>query len=187
MNVQPTINVFEVNFNIPNNDNETKNKKKNNKINNKITDKQIEEFSGSHNSKLGWKECMYCIKYFPPSMYLPNIEYCGHCWAWLNSNQFDLENGIYLGTNSIIDVKNYLKNTIGIHKSIICTNSECIYNKIDKLYKENKLNEYFSADLCLEVKTNNYSKNCTKDVDKITNLKINSNPKIDFEKSYISI
>ena len=96
---------------------------------------KVKEFIGVVGNKLGWQNCMYCDKSHPPSMHLPGMDYCVHCWAWLNINQLDLEKGLYDGTNSITDVKNILKETFKLHDPTKCVNSDCAYNKIIKFEK----------------------------------------------------
>ena len=112
--------------------------------------KNINEFEGSNNQINGWKQCYYCQKYHPKNMHLDKLEYCGHCWAWLNSNQIDLTNGKYSGDKSMKEILNFLKLTYPLH-STLCNNVECIYNKIHYLIsnelgfkneiKENKENK----------------------------------------------
>lgn len=117
---------------------------------------KINEFVGITNNKQGWVNCMYCDRYHPPSMHLPGLEYCIHCWAWFNTNQLDLEKGTYTGLNSISDVKKYLKDTFKLHDPLKCTNVDCIYNKIIKFEKDKKLHVDFCAELgfVVEVKQN---------------------------------
>ena len=87
------------------------------------------EFDGSNNSKPKWSQCFYCTKYHPPSMHLPDMNYCGHCWGWLNSDQLKLTDGIYNGPNTIDEVKTFLKLTYPLHATT-CVNVTCVYNKI---------------------------------------------------------
>ena len=98
----------------------------------------INEFEGSNYHINEWKQCIYCQKYHPEKMYLNDINYCGHCWGWLNSNQIDLTSGKYLGDKTIEEIHNFLKLTYPLH-SLKCVNEECIYNKINTLNKSNKL------------------------------------------------
>lgn len=122
-------------------DNENINKYK------KVPTTPTNTFIGTNTKSKGWLQCIYCEKYQPTSMRLPGLQYCGHCWAWLNSNQLDLEKGIYLGENSITDVKNYLKDTFKLHDSKQCKNKECIYNRIIDLKNSNKLHIDFLIEL----------------------------------------
>ena len=112
---------------------------------------KVQEFIGVVGNKPGWTNCMYCDRSHPPSMHLPGIEYCVHCWAWLNVNQLDLEKGTYNGLNSIADVKNILKETFKLHDPTKCVNSDCAYNKIIKFEKEKKLHYDFCVELGFKV------------------------------------
>jgi hypothetical protein len=113
--------------------------------------KKVQEFVGTLNSKQGWNKCMYCDRYHPYTMHLPGIEYCGHCWAWLNSNQLDLEKYTYTGQNNITDVKKYLGLTFKLHDPTKCAVKECVYNKINAFKKEKKLHKNFCLELGFEV------------------------------------
>lgn len=93
-------------------------------------DVKKKEFDGSQSSKNGWTKCFYCDKYHPKSMHLPGMQYCGHCWGWLNGDQLNLTTSVYSGSpNTIVEVLNFLKLTYPLHPST-CTNTDCIYNKI---------------------------------------------------------
>jgi len=127
-------------------DYEEENKNGNN-INNGIQNEKVIEFIGSINGKAGWIKCLYCDKYHPHYMHITGMEYCGHCWAWLNSNQLDLEKGIYSGQNPISEIKNYLRETFKLHDSTKCVNIECVYNKILNFDKNKKLH----IDFCVEL------------------------------------
>ena len=83
-------------------------------------------------SKNSWKNCMYCEKYHTKEYYVPNMNYCFHCWAWLNSHEYDIQTGVYFGDVSIEDIKNILKKAYPVHLETNCTNDECIFNKIKK-------------------------------------------------------
>src|SRR3990167_3269080 len=112
----------------------------------KIDDVLKKEFEGSMDKKNNWKECIYCYKNHPISMHLPDTDYCGHCWGWLNSTQLKLSELEYTGPHTIDEIKNFLKLTYPLHPSN-CTNVECIYNKIFLLEKEKKLD----MTLCIEL------------------------------------
>jgi hypothetical protein len=150
------------------------------------------EFIGSINIKPGWIKCLYCNIYHPLIMHLPGITYCGHCWGWLNSNQLDLEKNIYMGNNSITDVKKFLKETFKIHDNKKCISKECIYNKIIDLNKINKLHNEFCVELGF-IKKNDKIDNIISNNQEIpliiSDYKINqkSNLKINFKLSNISI
>lgn len=139
--------------NMNNDDNNNNNVNNMNNVNNNnapfngVQNEKIIEFVGSINGKAGWKKCLYCDRFHPNAMHLTGMEYCGHCWGWLNSHQFDLEKGIYQGQNPISEIKNYLKETFKLHDPTKCTNVECIYNKILNLEKNKKLH----IDLCIEL------------------------------------
>ena len=55
----------------------------------------MKEFDGMIFYKNGYKQCIYCAKYHSESMHLSEVDYCGHCWGWLNNQQLDLINGKY--------------------------------------------------------------------------------------------
>jgi hypothetical protein len=114
---------------------------------NNVSNEKVIEFVGTINGKAGWIKCLYCDRYHPNSMHLTGMEYCGHCWSWLNTNQLDLEKAIYTGQNSISEVKQYLKDTFKLHDPTKCTTAECIYNKIISLEKNKKLH----IDFCIEL------------------------------------
>ena len=159
---------------------------------NGLQNEKVIEFIGSINGKAGWIKCLYCDRFHPHSMHLTGMEYCGHCWAWLNSTQLDLEKGLYVGQNSISEIKNYLKETFKIHDPTKCTSNECIYNKIVNLEKQKKLHIDFCVELGFikkpepeteqSVESSDISKN-------ILNYNINKklNTKINYKLSHISI
>jgi hypothetical protein len=118
---------------------------------NQQNNQKVQEFIGVIGNKPGWINCMYCDRSHPPSMHLPGIEYCIHCWAWLNINQLDLEKGTYNGLNSISDVKNILKETFKLHDPTKCTNADCAYNMIIKFEKDKKLHYDFCVELGFKV------------------------------------
>jgi hypothetical protein len=80
-----------------------------------------------------WKNCIYCEKFHHKDYYAPNMNYCIHCWAWLNSHEYDLEKGIYYGDNSMEDIKKMIKKAYPVHLESKCSNTECVFNKIKKL------------------------------------------------------
>lgn len=96
-----------------------------------------QNFMGFNNSNGTHNECVFCGKYFTKDMILEGA--CPHCWAFCFSNQLDLEKFTYKGSKSNDNVKNFLKITWLGHP-ISCNNNDCVYYKIYKLFKENKLN-----------------------------------------------
>lgn len=178
------------NDNYNNNDSDNDNNLNNNNSINIIQNNKVIEFMGSINGKAGWLKCLYCDRFHPLTMYLKGMEYCGHCWAWLNSNQLDLEKGIYKGPNPLSEIKNYLKETFKLHDPIKCTNVECIYNKIVNFEKNKKLH----IDFCIElgyvkkqepsnkIETNNSSINKSN-----FNINKKSSKRINYKLSYITI
>lgn len=152
---------------------------------------KVQEFIGVIGNKPGWTNCMYCDSSHPPSMHLPGMDYCIHCWAWLNTNQLDLEKGIYTGVNSIIDVKNILKKTFKLHNPTKCVNPNCAYNKIIKFEKDKKLHYDFCVELGFKVETKQNSSNPTNLTNQSENhgfkLSNKSNSRINYKLSHITI
>lgn len=149
---------------------------------NHLNDKK-KEFEGSINSKNNWLLCMYCDKYHPNSMHLPQVNYCGHCWGWLNSDQLKLKDGTYFGPNTIDEVKNFLKLTYPLHP-VSCVNNECIYNKIKKMATDKTLHWDFCVELGFVKET---EKNNTNPEKKEYKLKKRSYTRINYKTSSISI
>ncbi len=156
-----------------------------------MPNEKVIEFIGSINGKAGWIKCLYCDRFHPNSMHLTGMEYCGHCWGWLNSNQLDLEKGIYSGQNPISEIKNYLKETFKLHDPSKCTTKECIYNRIIDLEKNKKLHIDFCVELGFVKKediVNKESNVNTQDHKVSSNSKINkSNTRINYKLSHITI
>lgn len=152
---------------------------------------KVQEFIGVICNKPGWTNCKYCDISHPPSMHLPGMEYCIHCWAWLNTNQLDLEKGIYTGVNSIIDVRNILKETFKLHYSIKCVKSDCVYNKIIKFEKDKKLHYDFCVELGFKVEIKQNSSNTTNSTNQSGNQEFKlvnkSNSRINYKLSHITI
>lgn len=137
---------------------------------NKISSEEKENFIGKLNYFDGSKCCYYCEKYISEKYFLPEnntetktslkktksvrLNCCIHCWAWLNCNDVDLENGIYYGDLNQNVVFEYIKHIVPIHKEIGCTNINCIFNIYDKLLSNSKLNKI----LCTDVKSNKSDK-----------------------------
>jgi hypothetical protein len=82
--------------------------------------------------KNSWINCMYCEKYHTKDYYVANMNYCIHCWAWLNSHEYDIQKGVYFGNASMEDIKKVIKKAYPIHLETNCNNDECIFNKIKK-------------------------------------------------------
>ena len=161
---------------------------------NQQNNQKVQEFVGVIDNKQGWinwTNCMYCDRSHPPSMHLPGMEYCIHCWAWLNTNQLDLEKGIYTGVNSITDVKNCLKKTFKLHDSKKCINPDCIYNKIIKFEKDKKLHYDFCVELGFKVEVKQNPLNSINPTNQINNqgfkLYNKSNSRINYKLSHIII
>jgi hypothetical protein len=166
----------------------------NNNLLNGIQNEKVIEFIGSINGKAGWIKCLYCDRFHPLSMHLTGMEYCGHCWGWLNSNQMDLEKGIYKGQNPISEIKNYLKETFKLHDPTKCVNVECIYNKIINLEKNKKLHIDFCVELgfvkppepsIINETSNKTSNNSTNKLNYNINKKVSS--RINYKLSHITI
>ena len=125
--------------------------------------KEEEKFIGKYEKFTNSKLCEYCEKYIDKKYFMSispldtekTINYCIHCWAWLNYNDVKLSEGIYLGTLNQNLVFENIKKTASIHKNIGCTNQSCLFNEYVKLEKNNKLNIIF----CEEIKEHNNKKN----------------------------
>ena len=152
-----------------------------NKMINIYDDNLKKNFNGYNTNNNNLVECIYCYKFYPKIMMLPNHNYCGHYWGWLNADQLNLKEGIYNGNNSKNEIFNFIKLTYPLH-SLNCKNEECIYNKITS-YKESKnLNKELYTLLEFEKKIlnkDNINKNLYK--------KIKKNIKINYKLSKISI
>lgn len=156
---------------------------------NPVQNEKVQEFVGFIANKQGWNKCMYCDRYHPPSMHLPGIEYCGHCWAWLNSNQLNLEKCTYNGPINITDIKKYLGLTFKLHDPNKCTNKECIYNKINTFEKANKLHKDFCVELGFKVEPETTSASVPETNTQKAQFKLNkkSNMRINYKQSYVTI
>ena len=165
---------------------------------NNIQNEKVIEFIGSINEKVGWIKCLYCDRYHPHSMHLTGMEYCGHCWAWLNVNQLDLEKGIYTGHNPISEIKKYIGETFKLHDQKKCTMNECVYKKIIDFKNNKKLHIDFCVELGFTKKPeplNVVDSSILTPISTLTNLtnstnnKINkkTNIKINYKLSHITI
>ena len=143
----------------------------------------MDEISFNNNkilsNKQNWKHCTYCDKYHGNEFFM-QLDYCIHCWGWLNMQEINLETGKYTGTISFDTVKSFIKKVYPIHLKANCTNKECVFNKITELAKNNKLNIVFT-DLIFE-KTVKKEEVVSVNIN-IKNHKLN----INFDKSEISI
>lgn len=153
---------------------------------NNQNNQKVQEFVGVIGNKPGWTNCMYCDRSHPPSMYLPGIEYCIHCWAWLNINQLDLEKGTYNGPNSITDIKNILKETFKLHDPTKCVNSDCAYNKIVKFEKEKKLHHDFCVELGFAVEVKQNQPNSVNSVNSVNSINQTNNTVFKFGDNFNS-
>lgn len=152
----------------------------------KIKNEETKKFIGSYEQVPNSKLCQYCDKFIDKNYFIPlyalnnnqTLDYCMHCWGWLNFNDVKLTEGLYFGNLNQNIVFDYIKKSIEPHKKIGCTNQNCIFNEYEKLEKSNKLNIIF----CKEIKENNINKNISKE-NKIYTRDIN----INWEKSSISI
>jgi len=133
-------------------------------------------------NKKTWKKCIYCEKYHPNEYFMEEIDYCIHCWAWLNSNDYDIEQGIYKGDIPFKSVKTMIKKIYPIHKESTCK-IECIFDKIKKSIISNTLHSSLIELLELNKTTQIESKT---DI-KINKKKIINMDNVNYEKSYISI
>jgi hypothetical protein len=123
-----------------------------------------------------WRECMYCEKFHHNDYYVSGMEYCIHCWAWLNGHEYDIESGVYGGIHSQNDINKLIKKVYPVHCVSKCVNEECLFNKIVK-YSEIKLLNNSLVELL--------------ELNKKTELKAvsfnykNKNLNVNFDESYI--
>lgn len=145
-------------------------KKNNMNKNLEILDKNIENEKNIFIGKLEYfpnsKLCVYCdnyidIKYFIKTSNNKTMDYCIHCWGWLNSNDINLQEGLYMGEFNQDIVFEHIKKTMPIHKTINCINNQCIFSIIEKLENTKKLNKIFwlKEDLEKLEKSNKYLEN----------------------------
>lgn len=128
--------------------------------------------------KTEWTNCVYCEKFHHNDYYIVGMDYCIHCWAWLNAYEYDIEKGIYTGISSMEDIKKSIKKIYPIHLESDCKNSECIFNKI-KNCADLKLLHSSLAELLELNKKPEHKAICF-------NYK-NKNLNVNFEESYIVI
>jgi hypothetical protein len=155
-------------------------------INNKVKYSLKTQFEGILNPHKDWKQCEYCARYYPNTMYLTNTNYCAHCWGWLNEQQLDLVNLKYTGNHSIPEIILFLKLTYPYHTNS-CNLEECIYSKLTKLIEGKKLNPEIIKMLGLNKKNENKNnKNKNKNNKNIIKL-IKKDIYINYSLSSISI
>jgi len=92
-------------------------------------------------NKNEWKQCIYCVKYHHIDYYISNADYCIHCWAWLNSHEYDIEQGIYNGTYEKEEIDKAIKKVYKIHLKTECKMQDCFFNKIKKYIEINLLHK----------------------------------------------
>lgn len=137
--------------------------------------KQIDSLN--HN----WKKCFYCEKMHHKDYYINTMNYCVHCWAWLNYYDYDLITDKYRGISTsqeMDEIKKTIKRVYKVHLQANCKNNECIFNKIKQLAENKTLHINLVNLLELNEKI------------EIKPTKINSKNKnlnIDYDKSYIMI
>lgn len=129
-------------------------------------------------NKKEWKKCIYCENFHHKEYYTEEMNYCFHCWAWLNAHEYDIEKGIYTGTIPIEDIQKLIKKSYSIHLEGNCKNTECILNRI-KNYVESKL---LHSSLMELLELNKKPKQET-----IRFNYKNKNLNVNFEESYIVI
>jgi hypothetical protein len=157
-------------------------KKKMNSDETKYTFRDIEEFLGKNNKFPNSKLCTYCENYVHIKYYISKsknnniqlLDYCIHCWAWLNFNDVNLQDGLYFGNLEQNTVFDSIINASEIHKKINCNINSCIFYQFEKLKKNNKLNIIFCEKTKKNLKNKQY------------NIK-SKNFKINWSKSYIII
>jgi len=153
---------------------------------NKISQTEVDKLMGveAHSTKYAainkneWKQCMYCEKFHHKDYYGSGMEYCIHCWAWLNGHEYDIESGVYAGIHSQDDVNKAIKKAYPVHCEANCVNDECVFNKIKK-YAEIKLLHFSLVEL-LELNKK------PQQVAVCFNYK-NKNLNVNFEESYIVV
>lgn len=169
-------------------------KKMKNKIDEKIDEKndinheiskligyEHEKFKKKVIDKKNWLQCEYCDMYHPKEYYVKDMEYCIHCWAWMNSSQYNLEMGIYEGMHSQNDINELLKKTYKIHLETKCMNMECLYNKIKNNYEKKTLHKNL-----IEILELNKENKKNKQEAIMFNYK-NRNLDVNYDESYIEI
>jgi hypothetical protein len=141
----------------------------------KFSEDQVKNFFGNTVKTKDHKECSMCASFVLKDYFFKDT--CAHCWAWLHSNKFNTQTGIYDGNLSYMSISDMLKKTYNLHNSTgTCKNSECIYNRINSDFKNNKLHKPLCV--CLNLVQEQ----------KITISRIpKRNINIDYNKSVISI
>lgn len=88
-------------------------------------------------NKNDWKKCFYCEKYHHLKYYFLNLDYCVHCWGWLNSCEYNEKTNIYTGTVGNDELNKMIKMVYPIHLEITCKNDGCIFTKIKQSIDNN--------------------------------------------------
>ena len=153
---------------------------------NKIAQAEIDKLIGieAHGAKYNainkneWKQCVYCDKFHHKDYYVLGMEYCVHCWAWLNGHEYDIESGVYVGLHSQNDINNTIKKVYQVHCEAKCVNDECVFNKIKKDAEIKLLHQSLVELLELNKKPQQVAV-CFNYKNKILN--------VDFEESYIVV
>jgi hypothetical protein len=146
-----------------------------------ITQEEKNQFLGidsikAHPDANNWTKCVYCEKFHHKKFFPKDVGYCVHCWAWLNSHEYEIELGVYTGNHSIESILEVVKIAYPIHLDVKCTNHECLFDKIKKYHEIKKLHISLIEALELNKKPKQIA------------VSFNSKNKaldVDYEKSYI--
>jgi thioredoxin reductase len=140
----------------------------------------IDGNSAKYNSvnKNEWKNCVYCEKFHHADYFVTGMNYCVHCWAWLNGHEYDIVSGVYSGVHSQNDVNKTIKKVYSVHNASKCVNELCLFNKI-KQYAENKILHSSLVEMFELNKKPKQMAICFNHKNKYLN--------VDFEESYIVI
>lgn len=152
---------------------------------NKFTQSDFGGYQNAHG--IHNKICIYCEKFYSPELFLNELDYCGHCWGWLNSDQVDIYCGECSGMNTMDEILNFLEITYPLHSPLKCNSKECIYNKITS----DKEMLHYSLSIKLGFDESTIEKKDTKEIPKekytnIESIKVSVNS-IDWETSFIEI
>jgi hypothetical protein len=129
-------------------------------------------------NKNEWKNCVYCEKFHHKDYFIQGMDYCVHCWGWLNCHEYDIELGFYGGVCSIEDIHKTIKKVYPIHNESNCKNDECIFTKIKKYSELKQLHKSLIELLELNKKQ--------QQIAVCFNYR-NKNLNIDFDESYIVV
>lgn len=150
------IDIFNINNQITNN--QIINNINNQIINNTVIYDSKSFFGFNYDPKSNvFRECNMCANYVHRDFYYANLDYCVHCWGWLNSYNLCLESGNYeLDNISDDEIKKMLSKTFKLHINSKCTNNDCIYNRIIETKNNNKLNKNLAIVVGLEKDLSSY-------------------------------